>query len=62
MHAAGQQMRGAPWLHLSSLGIGTYLGDADAATDAQASRVPPREVVFLFRARQAIETGYYVGG
>ena len=36
---AGQQMRGAPWLHLSSLGIGTYLGDADDATDAQASRL-----------------------
>lgn len=30
-------MRGAPWLHLSSLGIGTYLGDEDAETDAQAS-------------------------
>ena len=29
-------MRGAPWLHLSSLGIGTYLGDADDETDAQA--------------------------
>ena len=34
--AAGQRMRGAPWLHLSSLGIGTYLGDADDETDAQA--------------------------
>ena len=29
-------MRGAPWLHLSSLGIGTYMGDADDETDAQA--------------------------
>ena len=28
-------MRGAPWLHLSSLGIGTYVGDADEETDAQ---------------------------
>ena len=33
---AGQRMRGAPWLHLSSLGIGTYMGDADDDTDAQA--------------------------
>ena len=33
---AGQRMRGAPWLHLSSLGIGTYMGDADDETDAQA--------------------------
>ena len=27
-------MRGSPWLHLSSLGIGTYLGDEDDDTDA----------------------------
>ena len=33
---AGQRMRGAPWLHLSSLGVGTYMGDADDETDAQA--------------------------
>jgi len=33
-------MRGAPWLHLSSLGIGTYLGDADDATDVEASTPP----------------------
>ena len=33
---AGQRMRGAPWLHLSSLGVGTYMGDADEETDAQA--------------------------
>ena len=26
-------MRGDPWLYLSSLGIGSYLGEADAATD-----------------------------
>ncbi len=28
-------MRGAPWLHLSSLGVGTYLGETDARTDEQ---------------------------
>lgn len=27
-------MRGSPWLHLSSLGIGTYLGNEDEETDA----------------------------
>jgi hemin uptake protein HemP len=30
-------MRGAPWLHLSSLGIGTYLGDDKPETDALVS-------------------------
>ncbi|CAL8464817.1 g4352 [Coccomyxa elongata] len=33
----GQQMRGAPWLHLSSLGVGTYLGERDARTDEQVT-------------------------
>ena len=26
-------MRGDPWLYLSSLGFGSYLGEADAVTD-----------------------------
>jgi len=30
---AGQRVRGEPWLYLSSLGIGSYLGDADEETD-----------------------------
>ena len=33
-------MRGAPWLHLSSLGIGTYLGDEDDNTDALVQPSP----------------------
>lgn len=35
---AGQKMRGSPWLHLSSLGTGTYLGDEDDKTDAAVRR------------------------
>ena len=29
----GHNMRGDPWLTLSSLGVGTYLGAEDAGTD-----------------------------
>ena len=29
----GHTLRGDPWLTLSSLGIGTYLGDEDDNTD-----------------------------
>ncbi|KAK9917236.1 hypothetical protein WJX75_002180 [Coccomyxa subellipsoidea] len=32
-YSPGQRMRGAPWLHLSSLGIGTYLGNSNPETD-----------------------------
>lgn len=46
MALAGQKMRGAPWLHLSSLGMGTYLGDADDRTDEQ---VNPIRIASMFR-------------
>ena len=29
----GHSMRGDPWLTLSSVGVGTYIGAEDAATD-----------------------------
>ena len=41
-------MRGSPWLHLSSLGIGTYLGDEDAETDAMVK--PPAHAVVVSNA------------
>lgn len=34
---AGQAVRGSPWLTLSSLGIGTYLGNEDPFTDEQVT-------------------------
>lgn len=37
---AGQRVRGDPWLYLSSLGIGSYLGEADATTDELVSLEP----------------------
>eukprot|EP01023_Acetabularia_acetabulum_P009371 TRINITY_DN14197_c0_g1_i1.p1 TRINITY_DN14197_c0_g1~~TRINITY_DN14197_c0_g1_i1.p1 ORF type:complete len:369 (-),score=55.37 TRINITY_DN14197_c0_g1_i1:334-1440(-) len=33
----GHRLRGMPWLTLSSIGIGTYLGAEDAATDSQVA-------------------------
>ena len=33
LSVAGQRVRGVPWLTLSSLGTGTYLGEPDAETD-----------------------------
>ena len=33
----GQAVRGSPWLTLSSMGIGTYLGSADDETDEQVT-------------------------
>ena len=33
----GHNMRGDPWLTLSTLGIGTYLGAEDIETDEQVA-------------------------
>ena len=38
-------MRGDPWLYLSSLGIGSYLGEADAATDELVRPLGQRQSV-----------------
>jgi aryl-alcohol dehydrogenase-like predicted oxidoreductase len=32
---AGQKVRGLPWLKLSSIGVGTYMGADDDDTDEQ---------------------------